>query len=83
MKVDLDELKLEDILCKGSGDLRHDSSKLVNKDQAFNIKEFLFIYYGNSNCKKSRIVAEQLNEYVSMVNEDNGNCGLRRQKEGY
>ena len=58
MKVDLEDLKLEDILCKNSGDLRHDSSKLVNKDQAFNIKEFIFIYYGNSNCKKSRIVAE-------------------------
>ena len=64
MKIDLEELRLEDILCKNEGDLRHDSSKITNLDKAFDAKEFIFIYYGHSQDTKSRIVADKLNEYI-------------------
>ena len=77
MDRNLEELKLEDIL-KNPGDVKHDNAKLSNQEQAFNVREFIFIYYGHSKDKKSRLVAEYLNEYVGLHNPEEHNSGLRR-----
>ena len=53
MKVELSELRIEDI-CKEKGALRHDGKKLTNNADAFNVKEFTFVFYGHSRCGKSR-----------------------------
>ena len=56
MKADLDELRIDDICCE-KGALRHDGKKLTSNSDAFNVQEFIFVFYGHSKCNKSRLIA--------------------------
>ena len=77
MKVDMENVKIEDI-CKEKGALRHDGKKLTNNADAFNVKEFTFVFYGHSKCQKSRQIAYALNNYADYFNDEDG--GLKREK---
>ena len=53
MKANKQELRIEEILSE-KGSMRHDGKPLVSNSQAFNVKEFTFIFYGSSRDKRSR-----------------------------
>ena len=71
-------MKIHEILTE-KGQIRFDGKPLVKNYQAFEVREFIFIYYGSSRDKKSRNVAAALNEFIE--NFDLSDHGLMRQKD--
>ena len=77
MKANLDEMRIEEILSE-RGSIRYDGKPLQSNIGAFNIKEFILIYYGSSRDKKSRQLAGALNQFVDCFNPDDQ--GLEKEK---
>ena len=62
-KSEFDEIKIEQI-CSRKGDLRFDGRCFTEPKYIFEVKEFIFVFYGNSRDRKSRLIAQALNQYI-------------------
>ena len=64
------------------GDLRYDGKCILRHYEVLRtVKEFIFIFYGSSRDKKSRSVANALNNYLDHFNPDNG--GFRKKENEF
>ena len=76
----LEEVKLEEILSK-RGDILYDGKPVVPLKEAFQAKEFVFIFYGSSRDPRSRQVGQCLNEFAEHFNPDHQ--GMRQDRDEY
>ena len=54
--MNLDLQKIEDILSE-EGAVRYDCKPIRDHSVLFNVKEFIFVFFGSSRDKKSRAIA--------------------------
>ena len=59
-------------ICNKKGDLRFDGRCFAEPKYIFEVREFIFVFYGNSRDRKSRLVAEALNCYIDEFSKDKG-----------
>ena len=71
-------MRIEEILSE-RGNLRYDGKPLSSASAAFNVNEFILLFYGSSRDKKSRQIAQCLNNYVDLFNPDDQ--GMRKERD--
>ena len=76
--MNLNYHKIEDIL-KEEGAIRFDNKCIRDHQVLFNVKEFIFVFFGSSQDKKSRAIANALNVYAEFFNPED--MGLSREKD--